>query len=116
MKRIIFVTCLMLLLAGCNVSYTNSVRTYSKPVIVLPDEDTAYNINGYKDTTQKKSSENNNQNDNEDCKVYGNKSTKKVHNSDCRYAKNMKQENLVVFDNIEDALISGYFQCSVCAE
>ena len=45
-----------------------------------------------------------------------NKSTKKIHTEDCRYASGMKEENREVYEgNIEDLLIDGHFStCGTC--
>ena len=44
----------------------------------------------------------------------GNKNSKKLHKTECIYAKNMKDENAEVFDSYDRAKIMGYVECSKC--
>lgn len=123
MRRIlsvfIILSCLFSLV-GCGNTETSSQKLYSKPVIVLPDQDTAYTINGYKNTTSVISSSSSSvaeshTTDNYSGKYFGNRNSKKFHKSDCRYAKNMNEENLMLFETRIDAIAAGYAACSVCA-
>ncbi len=120
---VIVLSCIFVL-AGCGNAYENSQKAYSKPVIVLPDEDTAYTINGYKDTAPVTTSSNTSSTTESSAsesskeyagKYFGNKNSKKFHRSDCRFAKNMKEENLTLFETHLDAVTAGYVECSVCA-
>lgn len=48
-----------------------------------------------------------------DEKVYiGNKTSKKIHASDCPYAKNIVSENREIFSTLNDALRKKYVTCS----
>lgn len=49
----------------------------------------------------------------EEDKVYiGNKTSKKIHASDCPYAKNITSENREIFSTLNDALRKKYVTCS----
>lgn len=97
---------------------------FDKPVIVYPDEETAYTINGYKDVNkvQSNSSENSDQQvsssvsstDKYNGKYLGNKNTKTFHTTNCRYIKKTKEENVRIFENLDEATAEGYKSCSVC--
>ena len=113
---------ILTLLCGCfdDPLYTVS---YSKPVVVPPDEDTYYTINGYKDTTSNSSSsqvQSNNQTSNEevvyDGRYLGNINTKKLHKVTCSYVKNTKEENIEIFEDINSAVLNGYSVCKRCIE
>ena len=42
----------------------------------------------------------------------GNKATKKIHNTDCRYVSQISEKNVIRFTSLTDA--DGYVRCSVC--
>ncbi len=44
----------------------------------------------------------------------GSKNSDKYHYCDCRYVKKIKSENLLCFDDKEDAQAEGYVPCGVC--
>ena len=119
---ILFSTVSLLIFSGCGEGQIVANKDYSKPIIILPDQETTYNINGYKDLdnknlTESNSSENSGDNSSTTQSVYkyrGNKNSKKYHKPDCRYAKSLKEENLVIFETELEAEIAGYIQCSVC--
>jgi len=46
--------------------------------------------------------------------LVGSKSSKKYHRPDCRFAQNIKPENLISFSGVEDARREGYLPCKVC--
>ena len=53
------------------------------------------------------------QTSNNEEKLYiGHKNTKKIHASDCPYAKNIASENRIIFSNLNDALKKHYVTCS----
>lgn len=98
---------------------------YPKPVIVEPDEDTAYTVNGYKDTTVTTSSDfsetassvsSNNSSTQYNGRYIGNKNSKKLHTTNCSYAKKLKEENIVIFETVNDAQAQGYECCSKCLD
>lgn len=110
-------------LLGCSNVNNDTEKVYSKPVVVLPDEETAYSVNGYKNTSSVFTSSSSTTSDQGSTtqseevyngKYFGNKNSKKFHKEDCRYAKNMKEENLILFDERETAITTGYNECSVC--
>ena len=43
--------------------------------------------------------------------VVGNSDSKKVHYSDCPFAKRMRDENIVYFKEVSDAIRKGYKRC-----
>lgn len=47
--------------------------------------------------------------------VVGNTDSKKVHYSDCPFAKKMREENRIYFPNVSDAVRKGYKRC-VCTK
>lgn len=102
---------------GCDGGPLYDVH-YPKPVVVEPDQDTRYTINGYKDTsvTSSKPSDETTSSDAQDSneKIIGNRNTKKLHKLECSYVKNLKEENVDIFESLEDALLNGYTQCSRC--
>ncbi len=119
--KLIFITIfsILFLFSACEQKPLYDVN-YPKPVIVEPDEDTAYNINGYKDatiTSQASSSiQSNSTNSNSayQGKYIGNKNSKKIHKTECTYAKNMKEENIMIFESVSEAKICGYQACTKC--
>ena len=110
----------MLLLCGCTNEALYDV-SYPKPVVVLPDENTAYTINGYKDTTVSTQSQNSSSSTNSSIvnsayngKYIGNTNTKKLHKISCSYIKNTSEENIEIFDNVNSAINNGYSVCKRC--
>lgn len=121
MKKIIaflLIISIAAMLTGCFDEPLYDV-TYPKPVVVEPDEDTAYNINGYKDTKVTSSTTENVSSDDtsssiSNAKYVGNKNSKKLHTAECSYAKRINDENIILFENLEDAKSKGYVSCSRC--
>lgn len=125
MKRfllLIFVIATFCTLCGCFDEPLYDVH-YPKPVIVEPDEETAYNVNGYKDTTVTYSeiddSSSSSDSSSNTSRIYngkfvGNKNSKKLHTTECSYAKKLKEENVVIFESLDDATLNGYECCSRC--
>ena len=107
----------IIMCCGCDGGPLYDVH-YPKPVVVEPDQDTRYTINGYKDTsvTSSKPSDETTSSDAQDSneKIIGNRNTKKLHKLKCSYVKNLKEENADIFESLEDALLNGYTQCSRC--
>ncbi len=50
----------------------------------------------------------------QECMFVGSKNSDKYHLPDCRYAKNIKSENLVCFSSIEEAEKQGYVAAGCC--
>lgn len=126
MKRILLLILIMTTLctlSGCFDEPLYDVH-YPKPVIVEPNEETAYNVNGYKDTTVtyseiSESSSSLESSGNSTSGIYngrfvGNKNSKKLHTTECSYAKKLKDENVVIFESIDEATLNGYVCCSRC--
>ena len=121
MKKFLYLllaSALLIFLCSCDAKLT---KEYPKPVIVLPDEETASNVNGYKteidnSKDEPSSSADNSSETSANEKYIGNKSTKKYHTTDCRYAKNMKEENMIIFNDFYEVEASGYSSCSVCGK
>lgn len=44
----------------------------------------------------------------------GNKNSEKYHRFDCEYGAKVQDNNLIVFDALEDAISSGYKPCGAC--
>lgn len=123
------VVLLLICLSGCQNDTASVKKEYPKPVIVMPDENTAYTVNGYKDTSATASeadvsssvssaavSANSESTTAYSGRYLGNINTKKIHTTQCRYIKNTKEENISIFETLNDALDAGYKQCSVCIE
>lgn len=91
---------------------------YPQPVVVEPDAETRYTINGYvttpapsQDTANgSTSSEQNTEND----KFLGNRNTKMLHKFGCSYVKKLKEENAEIFDSLDEGILNGYTRCSRC--
>lgn len=98
-------------LVGCDGGPLYDVQ-YAKPVVVEPDENTAYTINGYKDITVSDDTASNNES--EEVKFIGNKNSKKLHTAICSYVKNLNEENIEIFESLSDAKTRGYSECSRC--
>ena len=115
MRRILLVfiaIVLLLLLTACDAV---SQKEYPEPVVVLPNDIMAETVNGYKALNNDESSSVDSESKNEsESKFFGNKSTKKYHKKDCRYAKNMNEEKLVIFESQSQAFESGFSPCKVC--
>lgn len=45
---------------------------------------------------------------------WASKNSNKYHYPDCRWAKKIKPNNLVVFKSSEDAVKAGYIPCKIC--
>ena len=107
----------IIMCCGCDGGPLYDVH-YPKPVVVEPDQDTRYTINGYKDTsvTSSKPSDETTSSDAQDSneKIIGNRNTKKLHKLECSSVKNLKEESADIFESSEDALLNGYTQCSRC--
>ncbi len=122
MKKILILLFIVVLsmLCGCldGPIYTVS---YPEPVVVLPDEETYYSINGYKDTSSTPSANENGVESNTeqskpiyDGRYLGNINTKKLHRSDCSYIKKTKEENIEIFEDTSSAVLKGYSVCKRC--
>ena len=108
-KKLSFLLVMFLILA---ISGCGNKKEYPEPVIVLPNEDTAQNVNGYKIDSY-------NTNFLEKLeaskgKIFANSSTKKYHRKDCIYVKNMDEQKLVIFETEGDAFEGGYSACKKC--
>lgn len=109
MKRIlsaIFV--LVLCLGGCaNITNGDATEESPKQIIVFPTEQVASTINGYK-VLPDENTENNS------VEYIGNIGSKRFHLSDCRYAKNIKQENIIKSFNRDKMINDGFAPCQTC--
>ncbi len=117
----------IILFCGCTDKTLYDVN-YPKPVVIQPDEKTAYTINGYKDTTlsseiQSSSSSaydnsayegSNNTNSTYIGKYLGNINTKKFHKTTCSYIKKTDEANIKIFEDLNAALLDGYSSCKRC--
>lgn len=103
---------ILIFLTGC-LQTKNNIDTvdHSITIVIPPDNETSYNINGYKDTTQIADE---GLYDYYDGIFFGNKNTKKYHKETCRYAKSMDESKMVFFDSSNEAKLMGYSPCSVC--
>ena len=129
MKKFLMVIFIIniLLLCGCMDKGLYDV-SYPKPVVVSPDEQTAYTINGYKDTTHSSKVQNSSNSDsvssatlssNNVSSIYngkylGNINTKKFHKTTCSYIKKTDEANIKIFEDINAALLDGYSSCKRC--
>lgn len=106
MKRLLILICIFVfLLCGCH-NERAEIET-AKQVIVFPTEQVAETINGYKEKAESNF-------ENSKIEYIGNKNSKKFHLSDCQYAKNMKQENVIKSFNRNEIVNSGYIPCKKC--
>ena len=110
----------LLFFNGCSYNSEANNRTYEKPVIVLPDEYTAYTINGYKnisDTLSDITSSDSTVTSSDSSyngRYYASKNSTTYHTKDCSNAKRIKTENLIIFETKEDAENNGYRYCTKC--
>lgn len=128
----IFVILLIFSLVSCGADGSNKTANSTNSIVVLPDQETKNTVNGYKIVDDEdslpsdvlssevssiaQSSNSSEVNSGENIVNYyvGNKNTKKFHNSNCRYAAKIKEENTVRFSNSDEATGQGYVPCSVC--
>ena len=129
MKKFLCLLLFLLLIgsfASCDV-IDDTQLTYDKPVVVLPDKETAETVNGYKpkqeetqktESVQDTSSEDKSSSSSaitfENAGVVGNKNSLKYHAKDCRYATKISEENIALFKSADDAISEGYKPCGVC--
>ncbi len=138
MKKLLI--CLVLipiiLLCGCGSSEQIVNSNFS---ISLPTNSTEETANGYKNpdstsstktsskttetsskstTTSSKSSSNNKENSSNSptltSKYFGSKNSNVFHIPDCSSAKKIKEENLIIFENVTEAENRGYRPCARC--
>lgn len=114
MKIIPFILVFIIISSLCSCDNRDTFsKENSVEIVVYPDEETAYTINGYKDTSNVSSEEIASENEYTG-KYFGNTSTKKYHLETCRYAKSMDEKKLKLFDDTLDAQIEGYTPCLIC--
>ena len=116
MKKLFAFMCILMVVfmfSGCDGGHLYDVE-YPKPVVIEPDEDTRYTINGYKDTTSSVSDEQTSDEDSSYERLIGNKNSKMLHKVGCSYIKKLKDENSEIFDSLDDAILNGYSKCSRC--
>lgn len=112
-----FVTVLSLTMCSCS---SDNERSYEKPVVILPDEHTAYNINGYKtyigsgDVSTDNSSNLSQSYNAYTGKYYASKNSSLYHTDECGSFKKIKIQNLIIFETIADAEANGYSSCKIC--
>ncbi|MFW6026250.1 MAG: phospholipase D-like domain-containing protein [Candidatus Woesearchaeota archaeon] len=58
--------------------------------------------------------EENGENIEKDTVFVASKNSNKYHYPDCRYAQNIKEENLIKFESVKEVLSKGYKPCGVC--
>ncbi len=117
---------LMFLFVGCQSSNATSSDT-STQIVVLPDTETAKNVNGYKNESSDISSANDSTSlvvsstvtdtvSSEPVSSYyvGNKNSKKFHTQYCKYISSISDKNLHTFETEDDALNEGYSPCGHC--
>ena len=110
---IFIILMIITLFCGCS---GKTEKQYPKPVIVMPNEETHYSINGYKEKADDIVSSETHSDDISVLKTayIGNKSSKKYHLPDCIYAADMKEENKRLFDEATDPEDFGFIKCKQC--
>ena len=130
--RKITVLFLILVLIFCVSGCTNADSSSSdtdKQIVVLPDEETAKTVNGYRNNEAATSSDINltssalvssnyesAASQPETSYYVGNKNSKKFHTQYCKYVSSISHKNLHSFATIDDALNEGYSPCSQCID
>lgn len=109
--KLLFISALLLFLCSCS---SEAEKQYLKPVIVKPDEETHYTINGYKETSVSENTASDNENSSAEIVYIGNRTSNKYHLPDCTYAVNMKPENKREFDKFSIPEDYGYVKCKQC--
>ncbi len=106
MKKIIILLCVFILcLCGCQNKQENA--NTKKQTIVFPTEQVAATVNGYKYVPDENAYNNS-------VEYIGNKGSKKFHLPDCRYAKNIKQENIIKSFDRNKMINDGFAPCQTC--
>ena len=114
MKRLCCVLIALILIfsfCGCEKNDTKTVGN-DIGLVVMPDEETAATVNGYK--TENSSAAEGGQTDNSAYSYYANVSSKKFHLSSCSYAKQINEENLKRTNNRDELVSSGFTACKKC--
>ena len=106
-KILIMIFVLALCLSGCgNVNTDDKKEEPPKQVIVFPSEETTATLNGYKNSAQVEAENK--------IEYIGNSNSKKFHLPDCRYASNIKEENIEKSHNRNYMINQGYSPCQNC--
>lgn len=113
MKRIVCILSVLFVLfflCSCNKKAENE-NSNSRPVVVLPE--------GSKETVTVDTSSSDNSSrivssDPENMIYVGNKNSKIFHKETCKSISNMKSENMISFETIDEALNSDYKPCGIC--
>lgn len=115
MKRVLItLLCLLLIIsvAACGKPSTEEVES-GEPVVIMPDIETAATINGYK-TIKNEAPKEESKPSVSKMEYYANKSSKKFHSSECRYAKSIKDSNLFITTSRDELIKDGYAACKNC--
>ena len=123
MKKVIFVLVftITLCLTGCqNFAYYGD----NTSIISLPTSNTANTANGYRnpdfDATSSKAQSTSSKLANSTTsptlseRFIASKNSKIFHRLDCSTAKRIKEENIIIFDEYEEASTDGYLPCNIC--
>jgi hypothetical protein len=86
------------------IELQNKVEEQQSTIKVLNSQVEELRINGVNKVNEK---DNGNEN-----LIVGNIESRKFHYSNCPYAKNIKSDNKLIFDDIEQAVKAGYNECS----
>lgn len=126
-KIIVFIITLTLVfcIIGCSDEQNSSSDT-STQIVVLPNEEIANSVNGYKNDSIE-SSHTDNENSSvvsskegnissqpESSYYVGNKNSKKFHTQYCKYVSSISDKNLHSFETADQALEQGYSPCGYC--
>ncbi len=120
-KVLVLLFVLLLALAFCACDMSGDVHDINdKPIIVLPDKETAETVNGYRPKNESSEESSNDAVSStssisfDEALIVGNKNSLKYHAKDCRYATQINEDNLALFKSADEAIKEGYKACGVC--
>lgn len=112
---------MIVLLSGCGKS-TNSNDNSS--IISLPTTYTEKTANGYRNpefsVSENSSSSSTSKHENSSSsptlhdRYIASKNSNRYHISSCSSAKKIKEENIIIFEDVNEASANGYTPCSIC--
>lgn len=114
MKRIAIAIMLLMcsaLFCSCGVTAQNVNKPEKDVSIIIPDNDNG-NVNGYK--TESTALDNSSAEKTVSGVYYANSSSRKFHTSDCRYAKTINENNLVIVSDRQKLIDDGYVPAKCC--
>lgn len=115
MKKIILLLMFFVLLCGCsNKSETDNTSSQIAPSVTVNNGTEIKSLEDIKPKTEEKEPEAAPESQTEDLIYYGNLNTKKFHRSNCVFADDIKEKNLVVTRDREELISEKFVPCKFC--